>query len=282
MLRELRVRNLALLEDAHVTLGPGLNAVTGATGAGKSLLLSALTLLLGGRFSREMLRTGADQAQVEGLFELTDLALAERVRELLGLDTADSAPREIVVKRRVDASGRNRCEVEGSLVAVGALRDLGRLLCEIHGQSEHQALLEPAEQTLLLDRSAGLAAEREAFAAQLSAWREARARVEALRTGARERMLRLETLDAVAREIREAGIRPGEQEELRRERNLLADATRHAESLDLALTLVEGAEGRDDDESATDRLGRAARALEGTAALADEARAAQEAIDGAL
>src|SRR5436190_15831002 len=105
MLRELRVRNLALLEDARVVLGPGLNVVTGATGAGKSLLLSALTLLLGGRFSKEMLRTGTDQAQVEGVFDVEG-DVAARVAALVG---GDEPPSEVVVRRRVDSAGKNRC-----------------------------------------------------------------------------------------------------------------------------------------------------------------------------
>src|SRR5512144_858329 len=115
MLRELRVRNLALLEDARVEFGAGLNVVTGPTGAGKSLLVSALTLLLGGRFSREMLRTGTDHAQVEGIFDLDD-DTAHRIGELTGGDV-----REVVVRRRTDASGKNRCEIDGRLVSVAEL-----------------------------------------------------------------------------------------------------------------------------------------------------------------
>jgi len=213
VLRELRVKNLALLEDAHVEFGPGLNVVTGATGAGKTLLLSALTLLLGGRFSKEMLRTGTDQASVDGVFDLDDETAASRAR---GRGRPSS---EIVVRRRVDASGKNRCEVDGRLVSVGELRDLGRLLCEIHGQSEHQALLDPAEQTILLDRAAKLTDERALFAAKLATWRDLAARVAALKSGERDRAARVESLDAAVAEIRGAKIRVGEIEELRRERN---------------------------------------------------------------
>ena len=225
MLRELRVRNLALLEDAHVTLGPGLNVVTGATGAGKSLLLSALTLVLGGRFSKEMLRTGTDHAVVEAIFDL-DAHSAARLAALTG----DEAPGEVVLRRRMDASGRNRCEIDGRLVGVAELRDFGRALCEIHGQSEHQSLLDAAEQAALLDRAAKLTGEREAFAAKLAAWRDLEVRVAAVRTNERERAARTEALEALVREVREAALRPGEQEELRRERTLLADASRHAEA----------------------------------------------------
>jgi DNA repair protein RecN (Recombination protein N) len=271
VLRELRVRNLALLEDAHVTLGPGLNVVTGATGAGKSLLLSALTLLLGGRFSKEMLRTGTDHAVVEGIFDV-DAHAAKRLAALTGDETSG----EIVLRRRMDASGRNRCEIDGHLVGVGEMREFGRVLCEIHGQSEHQSLLEAAEQAVLLDRAAKLTAEREAFAAQLAAWRGLGERVAALRTGERERAARIESLEALVREVRGAALRPGEQEELGRERTLLADASRHAEALALAASLVDGG---DEEDGAIDRVGRAAREIAATAELSDQAREAQEALD---
>ncbi len=287
MLRELRVRNLALLEDAHVVFGPGLNVVTGATGAGKSLLLSGLTLLLGGRFSKEMLRTGTDQAHVEAIFDITDAETSRRAGEILG-ESEGAAPREIVVRRRVDASGRNRCEIDGRLVSVAELRDFGRLVCEIHGQSEHQALLDPAEQAHLLDRAGKLVDERQRFATSLAAWRELRERVAALRTGERERAARIDTLESLVREVTDAELRAGEQEELRRERTLLADAARHSESLALASSLLEGGDsgdggngggGGDGDDGAIDRVGRAAREVEATAALSDDARAAQEALD---
>lgn len=281
MLRELRVRNLALLEDAHVVFGPGLNVVTGATGAGKSLLLSGLTLLLGGRFSKEMLRTGTEQAQVEAIFDVTDAETSRRAAAILGED-GSAAPREIVVRRRVDASGRNRCEIDGRLVSVAELRTFGLLVCEIHGQSEHQALLDPAEQAHLLDRAGKLVEERRRFAAKLAGWRELRERVAALRTGERERAARIDALESLVREVTQAGLRAGEQEELRRERTLLADAARHVESLALASSLLEGGGGRDGGEGedgAIDRVGRAAREVEATAALSDDARGAQEALD---
>ena len=280
MLRELRIRNFALLEDAHVTFGPGLNVVTGATGAGKSLVLAALTLLLGGRFSKEMLRTGTDTAHVEAIFELASGDAAIRAAALLGDDPGEhgsrGAAREVVVRRRVDLSGRNRCEIDGRLVSVTELRDFGRLVCEIHGQNEHQALLDTAEQTLLLDRAAKLGAERERFAAKLGEWRELKDRVAAVRTGDRTRAARIETLEALIAEVRGAEIRSGEQEELRRERTLLADASRHAEALAIAVALLDGS---DDDDGAVDRVGRAAREISVTAELSSDVRAAQEALD---
>ena len=258
-----------------MVLGPGLNVVTGATGAGKSLLLCALTLLLGGRFSKEMLRTGTADASVEGIFEITGADSLSRIDELFG-GTPELGRREVVVRRRVDAAGRNRCEIDGRLVSVTELRDFGRLVCEINGQSEHQALLEAAEQTALLDRAAKLGDERAAFASRLTAWRELRDRVAALRTGERERASRVETLESIIREIREAEIRTGEHDELRLERTLLADASRHAEALTTAAALLDGT---DDDDGAADRVGRAAREISATAELSADVRTAQEALD---
>src|SRR5439155_18938068 len=140
---------------------------------------------------------------------------AQRVAAITG---ESDAPREVVLRRRVDASGKNRCEVDGRLVSVAELKDLGKALCEIHGQSEHQALLDPAEQTVLLDRAARLGDERAAFAAKLATWRGLVARVAALAAGERGRAARIETLEATIQEIRGVKPRAGEDEELRRER----------------------------------------------------------------
>jgi DNA repair protein RecN (Recombination protein N) len=280
MLAELRVRNLALVESATVRFAPGLNVVTGATGAGKSLLLQALTLVLGGRWSREMLRTGADRMQVQAVFEV-DADVAARVAELIDEPAPEGpGPHEILVARRVDASGRNRAEIEGTLVPVGTLRELGTLLAEIHGQSEHQALLDPVHQTELLDRAAGLHELREAFADRLLGWREAAGRLTALRTDADARQRRIEELDALAEEVGAVDPEPGESDALRGERELLAAAERHREGLATALALVSDG-GPEGDEPALDQLGRAGREVSGTAEHSADVRAAQELLDGA-
>ncbi len=280
MLTELRVRNLAVVESATVRFAPGLNVVTGETGAGKSLLLAALALLCGGRWSREMLRTGADRMQVQAVFELHDAETAARVAELLGTDAPTALPYELLVTRSIDAAGRNRAEIDGQLVAVATLRELGALLAEIHGQSEHQALLDATRQTELLDRAAGLVALREAFAERLGAWRAADARRRALAAEADARARRIEELDALVDEVAAVAPEPGESDALRGERELLASAERHRGALATALALV--AEGATDgDEPAVDRLGRAAREIAATAAHSPDARAALEALDAA-
>lgn len=279
-LREISVRNLALLESETVGFGGGLNVVTGVTGAGKSLLLGALDLLLGGRFSREMVRSGAAFLEVAGIFDLSGESLVARVEEVLGDGAGRTAPFELVVARRVDAAGRNRCTVDGTVVAVSVLRQLGASLVEIHGQSEHQALLDPAVQCHLLDRTAGLDAVREEYVAALTRWRDVCERLRRVSADARDRMLRAEALESVLREIHEAQLRPGEQEELRAERRLLADAERHTGAVASALAAIEGS--RQEEVGAADRIGRAARELDDTAELSSTAREAQEALDDAL
>ncbi len=282
MLRELRVRNLAILEDVRVPFAPGLNVITGATGSGKSLLLGALELLLGGRASREMLRTGADELRVEGLFELPDVAQRAALTELLG-DDAFADEDTLVLRRRIDAAGRSKCDAQGAMVPVATLREIGRRLVEIHGQSEHQALLDPAAQTEILDRAGDLVAQREEFAGKLRAWNAAKDALAAATAGRAERDARLERLDATIDEIRAAKLRVGEIDELRAERSLLTDATRHAEAVAAALRLVDGGEGAsgEAEEGALDRIGRAARGLEHTARVDADVKEALAALEDA-
>ncbi len=279
MLLELRVRNLALVEDAVIRLEPGLNVVTGATGAGKSLLLLALGLLLGGRWSREMLRTGADRMEVRGVFEIDDPALAAQCLALSDETADDEGPLQLVVSRRVDAAGRNRAEIQGTFVPVGSLRALCSLLAEIHGQSEHQALVDPARQTELLDRAAGLADDRTAFAERLRTWRAGRVRLAELTARDDQRQARIETLEAIIAEVEEVAPEDGESDRLRRERELLAAAERHSDALSSATALIDGGHG--DADPAIDLVGRASRTISDAAALSDEVAAAQESLDRA-
>ncbi len=230
MLTELVIRDLALIEEAQVAFGPGLNVVSGETGAGKTLLVTSLELLLGlaprGGLGA-LVRKGAAEARVEGRFELGDAErrrrLAARVaRELPELELELEG--ELILGRRVTADGRSRAHVDQRPVPLRALRALAPLLLEIHGQNEHQALLEPAEQLRLYD---GFAAAE----AALGAYREAREGWLALRReGARVRAeadLRRERIDLLRHqqaELEGARLRAGEHAELAAERALLRRA----------------------------------------------------------
>src|SRR5688500_2311471 len=152
MLRFLRIRNLAVIEAVDVEFEPGFNVLTGETGAGKSILVEAVGLLLGARASSDLVRTGEPQASIEAIFE-----------------TADG--QELIVRREITSQGRSRSFINGALATAGALRDLSARLVELHGQHEHQALLDPLTHLLVLDQFAELGALAARVAA---AWGEVR------------------------------------------------------------------------------------------------------------
>src|SRR3982751_3541225 len=160
MLTELRVRDLATIADVTLQLGPGLNVLTGETGAGKSMLVDALALLLGERAAGGSVRTGAAKGVVEGAFERIDGATRRQI-ENLGLDVEDG---RVVVRREVSAEGRSRAWVKGSPTTASVLAELGALLVDLHGQHETQSLLHPEAQRDILDAFAHADAERDAVA----------------------------------------------------------------------------------------------------------------------
>ena len=162
MLKLLKIKNIALVHGVELELGPGLTLLTGETGAGKSILIDALGLLLGARASADLIRTGEDLAVVEALIESRD---ARAALERHGLPAEDD---EIVVRREVQASGKGRATVNGALVPVGVLRELAPFIANIHGQHEPQGLLDPQTHLDLVDHHAGLDADRAARAERIA------------------------------------------------------------------------------------------------------------------
>jgi DNA repair protein RecN (Recombination protein N) len=167
VLTELRVRDLAVIADVALPLNPGLNVLTGETGAGKSMLVDALALLLGERASADIVRPGAPRTVVEAVFEVPANPALAAAADAVGVDLEDG---RLVVRREINAEGRNRAWANGSPTTVAALATLGRLLVDLHGQHEAQSLLKPASQRDMLDAYADAADERERVAA---AFREA-------------------------------------------------------------------------------------------------------------
>jgi DNA repair protein RecN (Recombination protein N) len=207
MLRFLRIRNLAVIESVDVEFEPGFNVLTGETGAGKSILVEAVGLLLGARASADLVRTGEAQATIEAIFET---------------DAAD----ELIVRRDISNQGRSRSFINGALATAAALRDLSARLVELHGQHEHQALLDPQTHLPLLDSYATLDADAARVAA---AWGEVRAlrdQLDRSRMDAREKAARLDLIAFQLGEIEKAAPRPGEDEELAATRQVLASAER--------------------------------------------------------
>ena len=221
MLRELLIRNFALIDEAHIQFGPSFNVFTGATGVGKSLIIGALNLLLGGRAATDAIRSGAAEASVDGVFEVPDAGLRREAALVSGVDLADA---EVVVRRIVDAGGRSRCSLNGKPITVTMLREIGEMLVAIHGQHEHECLLHAPNQLLLLDRFADATALRNAFSELLSEVNELRARRRSLTEGREARRRQAELLRFQIEEIDGTKLRPGEDEELERERRVLANA----------------------------------------------------------
>jgi len=207
MLRLLRIRNLAVIEAVELELDPGFNVLTGETGAGKSIVVGALGLLLGGRASADLIRTGEPQATIEALFE-------------------DEQGTEFMLRREVTSQGRSRAFINGDLATASALRDLSQRLVEIHGQHEHQILLDPVSHLPLLDGHAKL----DTLAGEVAAaWREVRTLREHLdrsRMDGRERSARLELIQFQLNEIEKAAIKAGEDEDLAATKAVLVNAER--------------------------------------------------------
>jgi DNA repair protein RecN (Recombination protein N) len=253
MLRELRVRNLAVIENVTVTFEAGLNVLSGETGAGKSILVDAVLLLRGGRAQADAIRADAESALIEGLFEVETESVAGQILTEAGLATDDG---QIVIRRELARSGRHRAFVNDSPVTVALLERVGDSLLEVHGQHEHQALLQSGQQLALLDRFAGTEEQASRVAGLHSKHRTARQELEGTRAVERDRAQREDLLRFQVGELDAARLRPGEEEELRVERRRL----QAAERLLNGLTEVEG-QLDDDRDSALARLARAARGL---------------------
>src|SRR5438046_3163240 len=226
MLRELRIRNFAVVENLTVPFAPGFNVLTGETGAGKSILVDAILLLRGARAQTDVIRVDAETATVEAVFEVSDGAVA--TLDEAGLPFEDG---EVVIRRELSRSGRHRAFVNDAAVTVGLLERLGDALVQVHGQHEHQRLLEPTRQVDVLDRFADAEPLRERFAALFAKHAEARAELERRRGAARDRAQRQDLLRFQVSELDAARVRVGEDDELRTERRRLQHAERFAAGL---------------------------------------------------
>ncbi len=249
MLKFLKINNIALAVQVELEFGPGLTLLTGETGAGKSILVDALGLLLGARASSDLIRTGEDQAQVEALVESPQ---AETFLEPRGLPVDGS---ELVLRREISSAGKGRASVNGALVPLSVLRELAPRLCTIHGQHEPQGLLAAETHLELIDAFGGL--ERAAVSVAHQRWREAEQALGELRRDRRERERRLETLRYQLDDIERAGLRPREDEELRQEKLRCQNAGRLATLCAEAYALL-----YEDEAAVLTRLGQVFKRVE--------------------
>jgi len=272
MLREVRLRNFAVVESVAVPFAPGLNVLTGETGAGKSILVDAILLVTGARAQSDVVRADAESATVEAVFAVTEPVAA--VLEEAGLGPDDNG--EVVVRRELARSGRHRAFVNDSAVTVGLLERLGDVLVEVHGQHEHQRLLTPAHQLELLDRYADAEDVGARVASLYAKHRTAREEAARARGAARDRAQREDLLRFQVAELAAARLRAGEEEELRAELRRVQHAERFTAGLTEAVGLLDDAP-----QSAGERLARAARIVHGLARLDAAFAAPGEPIEAA-
>jgi DNA repair protein RecN (Recombination protein N) len=223
LLRELQIANLAIIDKLHVEFLPGLNILTGETGAGKSIIIDAVNLILGGRASAELIRSGAEEASVEALFDLSDRPGLLKTLAESGIDCDG----ELLVRRVVSRGGKNRVFIAGGLATTTMLADISRTLINIYGQHDSQSLLKIDQHLRLLDGFSGTQSLREEFQSRFEAYLKAKGELETLEQGEREAARRLDLLSFQSEEIASAKLSPGEEEELAEERGRLA----HGEKL---------------------------------------------------
>ena len=256
MLRLLSVTNFATIEHIEVELAPGFNVLTGETGAGKSIIVDALSLLLGGRADGGMVRSGARQSRVEGIFLLNG-DVVQKIKTTLDEYEIDSSEEEVILAREVNLDGRNTCRVNGRIVPLRLLSALAEHLVDIHGQNQHLSLFRVREHMDILDRYGGLWQLRTQIAEQVSRLLEVRQELDWLRKEERDIAQRMDFLKYQVAEISTANLHPAEDEELSRERDRAANAERIIELSDHAYRVLY--DGFDRQSSVADLIGQVAR-----------------------
>lgn len=256
MLTTLRIKNLALVADLTLELQPGYNVITGETGAGKSILIGALNLLLGGRADRTLLRSGSDTCSVEGVFDVAKLrAPLKLFLDENGLEPCEDG--QLVVKRIFTAAGSNRQFINGSPTTLQILDTLGEWLVDIHGPHDHQSLLHPARQLDILDAFGNLAAPRAAFAALVQRRAAVEAAKAALVVDEQTYAQQLDLLRFQVREITDAQLRPDEEAQVEQDYQRTNNAAKLIELSQAALGVLGEA-----DDSALTQLGLVGRTLQ--------------------
>jgi DNA repair protein RecN (Recombination protein N) len=273
MLTELRIRNFAIIESLALPLARGFNVLSGETGAGKSIIVGALGLLLGERASTDLIRSGADRATVEGVFDVSDRPEIIALLDERGIDVEESL---VVLKREIVAAGRARAWVNGSTVNAGILAEVGRHLVNLHGQHEAQTLLDPDAQRRILDAFAGATEQAVAVREAYDAWSAARREIADLVRRRADAEKRADYLRHVVQEIEGAKLVDGEDVRLEDEARRLE----HAEELRELASGISGAiEG--DDGTLLEQLSQLSRLLSGIQRIDPALSRLQELYDAA-
>jgi DNA repair protein RecN (Recombination protein N) len=258
MLDELHILNFAIIQDLEIRFKDGLVIFTGETGAGKSIILDAIEALVGGRVDGSMVRSGAERAELEAVFTIPK-ETSEEITAILKREQLDDDSLVFTLGREIRGEGRSIARVNGRSVNVGLLKELGKYLVDIHGQSEHLSLLDIHSHLGLLDRYAETESELTAYKNAFHTLLAIKKELHALRELERESARRTELLGFQAQEIEAAQLKTGEEEELDQERSRLANAENLSNSAQQALALLD--EGSPEASSAIDLIGQASQLL---------------------
>jgi DNA repair protein RecN (Recombination protein N) len=274
MLETLRIKNIAVIDSAEIPFKPGLNILSGETGAGKSIVLEAISLLLGSRATTDLIRSECDEAVVEGLFDLTDLPWMKERLTLLGFhgDTE-----ELLIKRTVARTGKHRIHVNGELSTVSILQNLCEGLVDLCGQHEHQSLIRPVVQLELLDRYGSLTAQTQAVSASHSTMKNLLKEQTALEQQQAEREKRADFLKFQIEELQGADLKPGEDEKLQQKKQLLQSSEARVQNAEAVRQILENEE-----DGTLNSLRTALLKLRTLRQLDEKSVSIQEALDRAL
>ena len=255
MLSELRIKNFAIIESLTLPLARGFNVLSGETGAGKSIIVGALGLLLGERASADLIRSGTDRATVEGVFEAGDRPELATLLDDRGIDSDDGD--QVVLKREISANGRARAWVNGTTVTASVLAEIGRLLVNLHGQHEAQTLLDADSQRRILDAFGGATEQAAKVKDAFAALSDVRREIADLASRKAEAERRADYLRHVVREIEDARLVEGEDARLEEEGRRLEHAEELRTLADGMATLLDG----DEEDAVLQRLAAVQRSL---------------------
>lgn len=234
MLRELRIKNFAIIGDLRIRFEDGLNVLTGETGAGKSIIVDALSLALGSRAQSDLIRSGEKEAMVQAYFEVEGNALPD-----IGIDVSDG----LILRRSITSAGKSRAYINDTMVTVQSIAEVGKALVDIHGQHEHQSLLSVEKHRYLLDSYGKLHGEREKVETLYREVQTLKTEITDLKQKVKERTHRLDLLRFQINEIDTASLKHGEKETLIEERKILSNLSRLNELTETAYSMLYGSEG---------------------------------------
>ncbi|MBI5493312.1 MAG: DNA repair protein RecN [Deltaproteobacteria bacterium] len=273
MLLELRIKDFAIIEGLNVSFGPGLNIFTGETGAGKSIILDAIALILGDRASNDIIRANKDEAQVEALFDITGNRNLGNVLKEAGIEAA----KELVIKRVIQKAGRNRIYINGGLATLVTLTEVGRRLIDIYGQSEHQSLTRPEEHVEVLDAFGDFGKLRDYMAECHRAYASIKKEYDSLTSDSKSSEEKRELLAFQLKEIEDAAISPGEDAELKKLKEKLQNSEK------IKAVTAEAERGLySDPGSVIERLGGMIKALKEMAKVDDKLAKTADALEASL